>query len=85
MMEIPTEKLRIIDTENAVEEILAFARDLDAREIKPAFEVRYPPPETYTAEQREEWHQNQEDTFDAVYVEVRTGEIHTLPPYSELS
>lgn len=84
-MGIPTEKLRIIDTENAVEEILEFARRLDERGEKPEFEIRYPAPDTYTDKEKERWHQEQEDSFDAVHVDLESGEIHTLPPYSELS
>lgn len=81
MSNTPTRKLRVIDTDNAVEEILAFGKHLEAEGERPWFEVWYPAPGRYLGT-AEEWDQKQAEAFDAV--EIIDGEIVTLPPYSEL-
>lgn len=79
---IPTSKLRIINVDNAVEEIYSFARTLTEQGERPWFEVRYPSPPHLSPAEYIQWQKDQEDTFDAV--EVIDGEIVTLPPYAEL-
>lgn len=83
---LPVARLRIIDTDKANEEILAYAELLVARNERPWFEVLYPAPDYLTDEEKAAWNDRQEHidggTYDAV--EVIDGEIHTLPPYSEL-
>lgn len=84
---IPTAKLRIIDASNANEEILSFARNLQAEGERPWFEVRYPSPDYLTEEESLEWQARQETldgegTYDAV--EVINGEIIALPDYRTL-
>lgn len=74
------------DTTQANEEILAYAKTLQAQGERPWFEVYYPAPAHLTEEEAAQWRARQDHldggTFDAV--EVIDGEIHTLPPYSEL-
>ena len=79
---IPSHKLQIIATENANEEILAFARGLEAEGKRPWFEVRYPAPVGLTYEEIVQFEDDQELVYDAV--EVVDGEIRTLPSYEEL-
>ena len=79
MSSIPTQRLDIVEADNANEEILAFARDLEAKGERPWFEVHYPKPEGMTDE---EFAVKDAETFDAV--EVIDGEIFTLPPYEKL-
>jgi hypothetical protein len=76
---LPAAKLRIIDSEQANDEILAFAAGLIAEGKRPWFEVRYPTP---AGRDDAEWQAEQEKVFDAV--EVIDGVIVTLPPYAEL-
>lgn len=78
MTDLPTRRLRVIDTENAVAEIEAFAQRLVDEGERPWFEVHYPRP-TWFEGTDAEWHEAQRETFDAV--ELVDGEIVTLPPY----
>lgn len=79
MSSIPTQRLDIVEADNANEEILTFARDLEAKGERAWFEVHYPKPEGMTDK---EFAVKDAETFDAV--EVIDGEIHTLPPYAKL-
>lgn len=86
MSSIPTQRLDIVEADNANEEILAFARDLEAKGERAWFEVHYPKrdlPEDHPDHLTdEEFAEVDAETFDAV--EVIDGEIHTLPPYEKL-
>lgn len=79
MSSIPTQRLDIVEPDNANEEILAFARDLEAKGERAWFEVHYPKPDGMSDE---EFAERDAASFDAV--EVIDGEIHTLPPYEKL-
>ena len=81
-MTLPTQRLQILDTDAALDEIQAFAARLIEAGERPWFEVRYPAPAHLSPEQASEWLVSQEGTFDAV--EVVDGAIVTLPPYSVL-
>lgn len=82
MSKLPTEVLYIQDPDNANDEILEFAKDLEARGERAWFEIRYPAPALLSEEDKKVWWKEQDNFFDAV--EVIDGEIHTLPPYVEL-
>lgn len=78
---LPTRRCRVIDPENAVEEIRAFLEATPAGE-RAWCEVWYPAPAHLTPEQKAKWEAAQPDAFDAV--ELVDGALVTLPPYSEL-
>ena len=76
--DIPTRRYRVIDSDNAVNEIRAFLEAMPAGERKWC-EVWYPAPDHRDPD---EWEAEQRETFDAV--ELVDGEIVTLPPYVEM-
>lgn len=80
--ELPSRRCRVIDPDNAVDEIRAFLEATPAGE-RAWCEVFYPAPARLTAEEKAEWESRQDDTFDAI--ELVDGELVTLPPYSELT
>lgn len=82
MTPTPTSRIRIIDRDNANEEITAHLERLAAEGERPWCEVFYPAPTHLTAAEREQWETAQHDAFDAV--ELVDGVIVTLPPYAEL-
>lgn len=77
--ELPTRRCRVIDADNALDEIRSFLESTPEGE-RPWCEVWYPAPEHRDPE---EWDREQAETFDAV--ELVDGEIVTLPPYEEMS
>lgn len=76
---LPTRRCRVIDPDNAVEEIRAFLEATPPGERKWC-EVWYPAP---AHRDPDEWEAAQPDSFDAV--ELVDGELVTLPPYAELT
>lgn len=98
MSSIPTQRLDIVEPAKANEEILAFARDLEAKGERAWFEVHYPKSEGLTDDELVfgdlddheddeddldiDYAEQDEETFDAV--EVIDGEIVTLPSYEKL-
>jgi hypothetical protein len=76
--ELPTRRCRVIDPENAIDEIRAFLEATPAGE-RAWCEVWYPAPDHRDAA---EWDHDQHESFDAV--ELVDGEIVTLPPYAEI-
>lgn len=78
MTTLPTRRCRVVDTDNALDEIRAFLDALPDGERKWC-EVLYPAP---AGADPAVWEAEQEATFDAV--ELIDGEIVTLPPYAEL-
>ena len=78
---LPTRKLQIIDNSKALDEIQAFAKQLESEGERPWFEVWYAKPD-HIEMSEEEWQIRQGLRFDAV--EVKNGEVSTLRPYAEL-
>lgn len=79
----PTHRVRIIDVDNAIDEIRAFLNGLAAEGKRPWAEVFYPPPPRLTPEEAAAWERRQLDHFDAV--ELIGDAVVTLPPYAEMS
>ena len=79
---LPTAKMTVINVANANQEILMFAKGLEAEGKRPWFEVRYPAPPQLDESDAEAWRNAAELHFDAV--EVIDGEIVTLPAYAVL-
>lgn len=77
--ELPTRRCRVIDPDNAVEEVRAFLEATPEGERRWC-EVWFPAP---PHRDPVEWDREQADTFDAV--ELVDGEIVTLPPYAEMT
>lgn len=78
---LPRRRCRVIDPENAVDEIRAFLENTPEGE-RAWCEVWYPAPPRLTPEEKAAWEARQADTFDAI--ELVEGELVTLPPYAEL-
>lgn len=80
--DLPSRRCRVIDPENAVDEIRAFLEDTPAGQ-RAWCEVVFPPPIHLTPEEKAKWEARQLDAFDAV--ELIDGELVTLPPYAVLA
>lgn len=78
---VPTERLVVTDPNKALDEILAFGAQLEAKGQRPWFEVWYPRPDWFEGSDIE-WSAHQAASFDAV--EVVAGDINTLLPYDML-
>jgi len=79
--QLPTRRCRVIDPENAVDEIRAFLEATPDGE-RAWCEVFYPAPAHLDPLKKAEWEARQPDTFDAV--ELVDGELVTLPPYAKI-
>ncbi len=76
---LPSRRCRVIDPDNAVDEIRAFLEATPPGE-RAWCEVFYPAPEGVDPG---EWELGQGDAFDAI--ELVDGELVTLPAYVELT
>lgn len=76
---LPTHRVTVVNTENAIVEIRAFLEELAAEGERPWAEVFYPPPAHVDPET---WAHEQGAACDAI--ELVDGELVTLPPYVEL-
>lgn len=80
---LPTRRIRVTNTDNAVDEIRAFLAGLAANGERPWAEVFYPPPASLVPGlAHEAWEIEQGDAYDAI--ELIDGELVTLPPYVEI-
>lgn len=82
MSSTPTQRLRVIDPDNADAEIRTFLENLAAKGERAWCEVWYPRPAHFDGTDAE-WDGLQADTFDAL--ELVDGDLVTVPPYEELT